>query len=77
MRFHSAHLFDQTTHQIVKGYLENIAMTPIHFRYPARAAHQLHAGDTVRTDVMKYGILTVKPYGQRRKEAVLVNPNLI
>ncbi|QBP18420.1 hypothetical protein [Acetilactobacillus jinshanensis] len=77
MRFHSAHLYDNTTKHLVKGYLENIAMTPIHFRYYPSATNQLHPGDSVDTDVMKYGVLSVKKYGQKRMQAILINPNII
>ncbi len=77
MGFHRAHVFDHTTNRQINGYIENIAMTPIKFRFKISQHNQIHSGDHVSTDVMNYGILTVKPYGQKRKEAILVNPNLI
>ncbi|XIF20110.1 MAG: hypothetical protein AJITA_00831 [Acetilactobacillus jinshanensis] len=70
-------MYDQTTKHFVTGYLENIAMTPIHFRYYPSATNQLRAGDAVNTDVMKYRVLTDKKYGQKRRQAVLINRNMI
>ena len=75
--FHSTKVYDQNTGKWVSGYLQNIAMTPIKFRFSAKQRDQLSAGEKVNTDVMKYRVLTVKPYGARNCEAVLINDNLI
>lgn len=74
--FHSAYLYDQTTHQRIRGYLQNIAMTPIKFHFKS-SLKSLKAQDLVSTDVMTYKVLVVKKYSPAINEAILVNKNLI
>lgn len=75
--FHITRIYNQTTHKQIKGYLQNIAMTPIKFRFKPSKNNQIKPGNQVATDVMEYGILTVKKYNQHTDEAILVNKNLI
>lgn len=74
--FHSAYLYDRTTRKRIKGYLQNIAMTPIKFHFKA-GLKSPKAQDLVSTDVMTYKVLVVKKYSPSVNEAILVNKNLI
>lgn len=75
-KFHQAHIIDKNTNQTIKGYLEAIAMTPLHFKFNPKNGN-LKPGDIVATDVMEYKVLTVKPVTPSRSMAVFMNKNII